>query len=101
MATENPTWGYTRIRGGLKRLGHAVARNTIKAILNDHGIEPAPERGTKTPWKTFLAAHWDLVPAHHSNQMFGVIINGLYLGFLINAWVSGRGTARRSPDAPA
>ena len=59
MATENPTWGYTRIRGGLKRLGHDVARNTIKAILKDHGIEPAPERGMKTPWKTFLAAHWD------------------------------------------
>jgi putative transposase len=59
MATENPTWGYTRIRGGLKRLGHDVARNTIKAILKDHGIAPVPERGTKTPWKTFLAAHWD------------------------------------------
>src|ERR1700730_333969 len=59
MATENPTWGYTRIRGGLKRLGHHVARNTITAILKAHGIEPAPERGTKTPWKTFLAAHWD------------------------------------------
>ena len=60
MATENPTWGYTRIRGGLKNLGHGVARNTIKAILNDHGIEPAPERGTNAPWKTFLAAHWDV-----------------------------------------
>ena len=59
MATENPTWGYTRIRGGLKSLGHDVARNTIKAILKDHGIEPAPERGMKTPWKTFLAAHGD------------------------------------------
>jgi len=59
MATENPTWGDTRIRGGLKRLGHDVARNTIKAILRDHGIEPAPERGRTTPWKTFLAAHWD------------------------------------------
>src|ERR1700681_4905694 len=59
MADENPTWGYTRIRGGLKRLGHDVARNTIKAILKDHGIAPAPERGTKTPWTTFLAAHWD------------------------------------------
>ncbi len=59
MATDNPTWGYTRIRGGLKSLGHDVARNTIKAILKGHGIEPAPERGTKTPWKTFLAAHWD------------------------------------------
>ena len=59
MATENPTGGYTRIRGGLKSLGHDVARNTVKAILKEHGIEPAPERGTKTPWKTFLAAHWD------------------------------------------
>ena len=59
MAQENPTWGYTRIRGGLKGLGHDVARNTIKAILKNHGIEPAPERGTKRPWKTFLAAHWD------------------------------------------
>jgi putative transposase len=59
MANENPAWGYTRIRGGLKNLGHAVARNTIKQILNDHGIEPASERRTKTPWKTFLAAHWE------------------------------------------
>jgi len=53
MADENPSWGYTRISGGLKSLGHVVARNTIKAILKDHGIAPAPERGTKTPWKTF------------------------------------------------
>ena len=37
MANENPTWGYTRIRGGLTHLGHDVARNTIKAILKDHG----------------------------------------------------------------
>jgi putative transposase len=63
MANENPTWGYTRIRGGLKHLGHDVARNTIKAILKDHGIEPAPERRAKMPWKTFLAAHWDGIAA--------------------------------------
>jgi putative transposase len=59
MATDNPAWGYTRIRGGLQHLGHDLARNTIKAILRDHGIEPAPERRSKMPWKTFLAAHWD------------------------------------------
>ena len=59
LANENLTWGYTRIRGGLKHLGHDVARNTIKAILKDVGIEPAPERRTKMPWKTFLAAHWN------------------------------------------
>src|SRR5215467_7512016 len=59
MATENPTWGYTRIRGGLKHVGHDVGRNTIKAILKDHGIEPAPERGAKIWWITFLATHWE------------------------------------------
>ena len=58
MATENPTGGYTRICGGLKALRHDVARNTVKAILEDHGIEPAPHRGANMPWKTFLAAHW-------------------------------------------
>jgi hypothetical protein len=59
MAQENPTWGYTRIRGGLTGLGHDVARHTIKAILKDHGIEPAPRRSPNMPWKTFLAVHWD------------------------------------------
>ena len=59
MATENPTWGYTRIRGELKRVGHDIARNTIKAILQDQGIETAPERGATMSWKTFLAAHWE------------------------------------------
>ena len=59
MANENPTWGYTRIRGGMKHLGHVIAKNTIKKILKDKGIEPAPERSGRTSWKTFLKAHWD------------------------------------------
>ncbi len=45
MAKENPSWGYTRLRGALYNLGHEVARNTIKNILLAHGLEPAPERG--------------------------------------------------------
>ena len=59
MAGENPTWGYTRIRGALLNLGHDIARNTVKQILQDHGIEPAPERVRRTPWKAFLQAHWE------------------------------------------
>jgi len=57
MAVENPRWGYTRIRGALANLGHEIARNTVKRILQDHGIEPAPERSRGMPWKTFLQAH--------------------------------------------
>ena len=29
MALGNPSWGYTRIRGALRNLGHEVGRNTI------------------------------------------------------------------------
>ena len=85
MANENLTWGYTRIRGGLKSLGHDVARNTIKAILKDHGIEPAPERGTKTPWKTFLAAHWDGLAAADSFTVEVLTLGGLvrYVVFFV------------------
>jgi len=49
----------TRIRGGLKSLGHEMGRNSIEAILQDQRIAPAPERGAHTAWKTFLASHWD------------------------------------------
>jgi putative transposase len=85
MANENPTWGYTRIRGGLKSLGHEVARNTIKAILKDHGIAPAPERGTKTPWKTFLAAHWNGLAAADSFTVEVLTLGGLvrYVVFFV------------------
>src|SRR6266536_753417 len=44
FASENPSWGYTRIRDALRNLGHVLARNTIKRILLDHGLEPAPSR---------------------------------------------------------
>ena len=57
MATENPTWGYTRIRDALWHLGHEIGRNTVKRILMEHGIEPAPERNRKPSWKTFIRAH--------------------------------------------
>jgi transposase InsO family protein len=57
MTRENPTWGYDRLQGALKNLGHVVCPNTIKAILRRNGIQPAPDRGGRTPWKTFLRAH--------------------------------------------
>ena len=33
MAMEDPSWGYTRLRGALKNIGHELGRSTIKRIL--------------------------------------------------------------------
>jgi hypothetical protein len=32
-------------------------------VLKRSGIEPAPERGKRMPWSTFLKAHWKTVAA--------------------------------------
>ena len=63
MACDNPRWGYTRIRGAMRNVGHELSRSTIKRILTESGIVPAPERGGRTPWKTFLKAHWQALAA--------------------------------------
>jgi len=66
------------------------------------GISPWIKQGH--PWALAMSAVVTLplmvyqallVPAHHSNQMFAVILNGLYLCFLIIAWVNTRRSSAR------
>jgi putative transposase len=59
VAEENPTLGYTRIRGALKNVGHCVGRSTIARLLTGQGIPPVPARPTS--WETFLRAHWGAI----------------------------------------
>jgi putative transposase len=59
MAEENPMWGYTRMQGALKNVGHRVGRSTIRRILKAAGLPPVPQRPTS--WQTFLKAHWGVI----------------------------------------
>jgi putative transposase len=56
LATENPCWGYQRIRGELLKLGHPVSATAIRALLRRHRLPPAPRRAGLS-WCAFLRAH--------------------------------------------
>ncbi len=82
MAKENPSWGYTRLRDGLYQLGHEISRSTVKRILLEHGLEPAPERSRTTSWESFLRRHIGAIVAV---DFFTVEV--LTLGGLVRHWV--------------
>ena len=65
MARDNSSWGYCRIQGEIRALGHRVAPSTIAKVLKDNGMRPAPERPSS--WRSFLKAHWGQSPVWTSS----------------------------------
>jgi len=55
LARENPHWGYKRIVGELKGLGISVSATSVRKVLLEAGLAPAPERGPSS-WRAFLRA---------------------------------------------
>ena len=54
IARENPTWGYGKIAGEMRKLGFArFGRSTVQRILKRHGLWPRPSRGGLR-WHDFL-----------------------------------------------
>jgi putative transposase len=55
IAEENPHWGYKRIVGELKGLGIAVSATSVRKVLLEEGLQPAPQRSYSS-WRAFLRA---------------------------------------------
>ncbi len=54
LASDNPRWGYERIKGELAHVGFGVSASSIRRVLRANGIHPAPRRSSTT-WRSFLA----------------------------------------------
>jgi len=102
LARENETWGYTRIRDVMKHLGHEIGRTTIQRILDEDGIQPAPERRKHMPWSTFLNAHWGAIAAMDFFKVEVLSLRGpiRYAVLVVMDLKSGGSTSRESSGSP-
>nr|WSX75727.1 integrase core domain-containing protein [Streptomyces sp. NBC_00899]WSX75748.1 integrase core domain-containing protein [Streptomyces sp. NBC_00899] len=57
LGVENPRWGARRVHGELRRLGHRVSAASVRRILRQAGLGPAPRhQSPRGEWAAFLKA---------------------------------------------
>jgi putative transposase len=82
LASENPTWGYLRVKGELRKLGHQLSASTIRRLLRKKRLSPAPRRGGMA-WGDFIRAHAGTVLACDFFTVDTVLLRRLYVFFFI------------------
>lgn len=83
LARENPSWGYMRVAGELRKLGIAVSAPSVRNTLAKAGGPPAPQRD-RLSWRRFLQAHADSILACDFFTVDTVWLRRLYLIVCLN-----------------
>jgi putative transposase len=84
LASENPRWGYQRIRGELLHLGCRVSASSIARVLRANGLQPAPRRAAASPtWRAFLRQQAAGILACDFLTVDTVFLHRLYVLFFI------------------
>jgi putative transposase len=93
LARENPRWGHRRICGELAKLGFRVSPTSIRRLLAQAKLEPAPRR-TGPSWGEFLRAQAASIVACDFFTVENVFLRRYYALFFIahgsrRVWLAG------------
>jgi transposase InsO family protein len=80
FATENPTWGYRRIQGELRKLGTEVSATSIRRILAAHRPPPAH----RETWSQFMRAQASSIIACDLFTVESIHLRTLHVLFFID-----------------
>jgi putative transposase len=83
FASENTHWGYKRIVGELKGLGILVSATSVRKVLVDEGLQPAPQR-TRSTWRAFLRAQAASMLACDFLTVETIFMQRIYVLFFIS-----------------
>ena len=93
LARENPRWGHRRICGELVKLGIQVSPTSIRRLLAQAKLEPAPRRSGPS-WREFLRAQGASIVACDFFTVETVFLRRFYVFYFIahesrRVWLAG------------
>src|SRR5947207_6862964 len=93
LARENPRWGHRRICGELAKLGFRVSPTSVRRLLAQAKLEPAPRRSGPS-WPEFLQAQAASIVACDFFTVESVLLRRYYPLFFIahgnrRVWLGG------------
>jgi putative transposase len=93
LARENPRWGHRRICGELAKLGFRVSPTSIRRLLVQAKLQPAPRRAGPS-WREFLRAQAASIVACDFFTVESVLLRRYYALFFIahdrrRVWLAG------------